>query len=124
LREWWAGRRKDHAVVAAMQQEIAFVRRHIKATQAPRLTVFCEEWGKPLIASQGWVAELVEAAAGSLSVSPGNSDAGNHSFCRPGCPGGGVVRSGRSGSSGENRRPARLEQTAAVRQGVFYLHPR
>ena len=62
---------QGHAVVAAMQQEIAFVRRHIKATQAPRLTVFCEEWGKPLIASQGWVAELVEAAGGEFIGEPG-----------------------------------------------------
>jgi iron complex transport system substrate-binding protein len=26
--------------------------------------VYCEEWGKPLIHSQPWVAELVEAAGG------------------------------------------------------------
>jgi iron complex transport system substrate-binding protein len=62
---------QGHGVVAAMQQEIAFVRRHIEATQRPRLTVFCEEWGKPLIASQGWVAELVEAAGGEFIGEPG-----------------------------------------------------
>jgi iron complex transport system substrate-binding protein len=28
--------------------------------------VFCEAWGKPVIASQGWVAELVEAAGGVM----------------------------------------------------------
>jgi iron complex transport system substrate-binding protein len=33
--------------------------------------VFCEEWGKPLIASQPWVAELVEAAGGEFIGIPG-----------------------------------------------------
>ncbi len=33
--------------------------------------VFCEAWGKPLIASQGWVAELVEAAGGVAVGAPG-----------------------------------------------------
>jgi iron complex transport system substrate-binding protein len=31
---------------------------------------FCEEWGKPLIASQLWVAELVEAAGGEFVGNP------------------------------------------------------
>jgi iron complex transport system substrate-binding protein len=34
--------------------------------------VFCEEWGKPLIASQVWVAELVEAAGGEFIGTPGS----------------------------------------------------
>ena len=33
---------------------------------AAKQKVFCEEWGKPIIASQPWVAELVEAAGGAL----------------------------------------------------------
>jgi iron complex transport system substrate-binding protein len=33
--------------------------------------VFCEEWGKPLIASQPWVAELVHAAGGAFVGTPG-----------------------------------------------------
>jgi iron complex transport system substrate-binding protein len=33
--------------------------------------VFCEEWGKPIIASQSWVAELVEAAGGEFLGKPG-----------------------------------------------------
>jgi iron complex transport system substrate-binding protein len=33
--------------------------------------VFCEEWGKPLIASQRWVAELVEASGGVALGVPG-----------------------------------------------------
>jgi iron complex transport system substrate-binding protein len=33
--------------------------------------VFCEEWGKPIIASQPWVAELVHAAGGEFLGKPG-----------------------------------------------------
>ena len=33
--------------------------------------VYCEEWGKPLIHSQRWVAELVEAAGGRFLGQPG-----------------------------------------------------
>ena len=33
--------------------------------------VYCEEWGKPLIASQRWIAELVEAAGGIFLGRPG-----------------------------------------------------
>jgi iron complex transport system substrate-binding protein len=33
--------------------------------------VFCEEWGKPVIASGTWVAELVEAAGGTFLGAPG-----------------------------------------------------
>jgi len=55
--------------IANMQQEIAAIR---NSTQArPRLRVFCEEWGKPLIASQAWVAELVAAAGGEFVGQPG-----------------------------------------------------
>jgi iron complex transport system substrate-binding protein len=61
----------DHGdkVVTAMQQEIERVRE--RARDLPRRTVFCEEWGKPLIASQPWVAELVEAAGGAFVETPG-----------------------------------------------------
>jgi iron complex transport system substrate-binding protein len=33
--------------------------------------VYCEEWGKPLIHSQPWVAELIAAAGGSFVGTPG-----------------------------------------------------
>jgi iron complex transport system substrate-binding protein len=39
------------------------------ANEQPR--VFCEEWGKPIIASQPWVAELVQAAGGEFVGTPG-----------------------------------------------------
>jgi iron complex transport system substrate-binding protein len=49
--------------------QIEDVRR--SARNLPRPRVFCEEWGKPLIASQPWVAELVEAAGGKFVGTPG-----------------------------------------------------
>jgi iron complex transport system substrate-binding protein len=36
-----------------------------------RPRVYCEEWGKPLIHSQEWVAELVAAAGGEFVGTPG-----------------------------------------------------
>ena len=53
------------------QEVIAFMQHHIEqvracASQCTRPRVFCEEWGKPIIASQAWVTDLVEAAGGSL----------------------------------------------------------
>lgn len=35
--------------------------------------VYCEEWGKPLIRSQHWVAELVQAAGGDFLGDPGKT---------------------------------------------------
>ncbi len=52
-----------------MQQRIEQVRARTAGVARPR--VFCEEWGKPLIASQAWVAELVEAAGGEFLGTPG-----------------------------------------------------
>lgn len=42
-----------------------------KSVHKPR--VYCEEWGKPLIHSQPWVAELVEAAGGEFVGEPGKT---------------------------------------------------
>jgi len=56
-------------VIAKMQHDIADVRK--KVQHVPRPRVFCEEWGKPMIASQPWVAELVEAAGGEFIGPPG-----------------------------------------------------
>ncbi len=60
---------RGESVIDAMQQKIAEIRRQVG--DAPRLRVFCEEWGKPLIASQVWVRELVEAAGGEFLGVPG-----------------------------------------------------
>jgi len=54
---------RGHYLIREMQMEIERVRsRHAAVENRP--TVYCEEWGKPLIHSQSWVAELVEAAGG------------------------------------------------------------
>jgi iron complex transport system substrate-binding protein len=52
-----------------MQEQIEALRQRSRGL--PRPHVFCEEWGKPLIASQPWVAELVEAAGGEFVGTPG-----------------------------------------------------
>jgi iron complex transport system substrate-binding protein len=56
-------------VIAEMQRRIAEVR--VRSASSSRFRVWCEEWGKPLIASQQWVAELVEAAGGEFLGAPG-----------------------------------------------------
>lgn len=56
-------------VIGSMQREIENIRQ--RARPLPRRRVFCEEWGKPLIASQPWVAELVEASGGEFIGTPG-----------------------------------------------------
>ncbi len=55
-------------LVKRMQTEIEAVRSTSSASRSTksRPLVYCEEWGKPLILSQGWVAELVEAAGGKF----------------------------------------------------------
>ncbi len=53
-----------------MQARIAATRTAAEAA-ARRPLVYCEEWGKPLIHSQKWVAELVEAAGGRFLGTPG-----------------------------------------------------
>ena len=60
---------RGEAVVTRMQAEIGRVRTLTRNLQRPR--VFCEEWGKPVIASQPWVAELVEAAGGEFVAEAG-----------------------------------------------------
>jgi iron complex transport system substrate-binding protein len=56
-------------VISDMQAAIDDVRR--QTAGLPRKRVFSEEWGKPVIASQPWVAELVEAAGGDFLGKPG-----------------------------------------------------
>jgi len=58
-------------VIAHMSARIEEVRQLTSATA--RQTVFCEEWGKPIIASQPWVAELIEAAGGEFVGAPGKT---------------------------------------------------
>jgi iron complex transport system substrate-binding protein len=58
------------SLITQMQSAIAATRdRSASRTHTP--VVYCEEWGKPLIHSQSWVAELVEAAGGRYLGEPG-----------------------------------------------------
>jgi iron complex transport system substrate-binding protein len=57
------------ALVARMEKGVQSVRE--KTTGLTRPLIYCEEWGKPLILSQTWVAELVEAAGGRFFGQPG-----------------------------------------------------
>ena len=61
---------RGEQVIGQMQEEIAAVRNKASGG-GPRPRVYCEEWGKPLIRSQRWVAELVEAAGGEFVGEPG-----------------------------------------------------
>jgi len=61
---------KGEALVAQMQSAIKAIQ--IQTANLPtRPLVYCEEWGKPLIHSQQWVAELVEVAGGTFLGTPG-----------------------------------------------------
>src|SRR3981081_1053781 len=55
---------RGEEVIAAIERRIEEVRARTLHAQRPK--VFCEEWGKPLIASQAWVRELVDAAGGEF----------------------------------------------------------
>ena len=61
---------KGEALIAEMQSAIRFVQEQTTCLHS-RPGVYCEEWGKPLIHSQTWVAELVAAAGGQFLGVPG-----------------------------------------------------
>ena len=60
---------RAESVIREMQQAIEDVRERCRGFE--KSNVWCEEWGRPLIASQPWVAELVEAAGGQFIGRPG-----------------------------------------------------
>jgi iron complex transport system substrate-binding protein len=63
------------AVIEEMMRGLAATKEAASAAKPP--LVYCEEWGKPLIHSQTWVAELVSAAGGCFLGKPGAvTDAG------------------------------------------------
>jgi iron complex transport system substrate-binding protein len=70
---------RGEQVIAAMERDIGEVRSRTATTARPR--VWCEEWGKPLIASQSWVAELVEAAGGDFVGTPGQQATSEEVLC-------------------------------------------
>lgn len=56
-------------LIHALQSAIAHTTARCAAL--PSRSVYCEEWGKPLIASQPWIAELIAAANGRFVGKPG-----------------------------------------------------
>jgi len=60
---------RGEQTIQEMLQEIEATRQRTSSRSRPR--VFCEEWGKPMITSQPWVAELVAAAGGEFIGTPG-----------------------------------------------------
>jgi iron complex transport system substrate-binding protein len=62
---------RGEAVIARMTRRIEEMRKLTAAYASQK--VFCEEWGKPILASQRWVAELVEVAGGEFIGEPGQS---------------------------------------------------
>ena len=63
---------RGEQVIRNMQASIAEIRATCDG-DANQFRVFCEEWGKPIIASQPWVAELVESAGGTFVGDPGKT---------------------------------------------------
>lgn len=59
------------SLIAEMQSAIESVR--TRTASLPRPRVYCEEWGKPLIHSQHWVRELIEASGGEFTGTPGST---------------------------------------------------
>jgi iron complex transport system substrate-binding protein len=57
-------------IITRMQTAIASTRARTEHLET-RPLIYCEEWGKPMIHSQHWVAELVEAAGGRFLGTPG-----------------------------------------------------
>jgi iron complex transport system substrate-binding protein len=76
--------RRGEEVIAEMQSEIATVKQRVSDIQissysdSQMVRVYCEEWGKPLIHSQPWVAELVEAAGGRFIGTAGKQTTAVH----------------------------------------------
>jgi iron complex transport system substrate-binding protein len=66
-------RAAGETLIERMQQSIEQIRGAVQqeGSAAASPLVYCEEWGKPLIHSQHWVAELVEAAGGRFLGEPG-----------------------------------------------------
>ena len=64
---------RGEQVVSTMQAAIEEVRVSLQHRCGEKPRVFCEEWGKPIIASQPWVAELIDVAGGTFVGDPGKT---------------------------------------------------
>ncbi len=60
---------RGQLMIEEMQHEISQARERTK--HLPKQRVFAEEWGKPIIHSQQWITELIEAAGGKFIGQPG-----------------------------------------------------
>ena len=67
--EKWRGPQPGRALIDRMEKAVQAMWQ--KTMGMARPLVYCEEWGKTLILSQRWVAELVEAAGGRFFGEPG-----------------------------------------------------
>ena len=63
---------QDRATAVVEEMMGVFASTRDAAAGAEKRVVYCEEWGKPLIHSQTWVAELVAAAGGEFLGQPGS----------------------------------------------------
>jgi iron complex transport system substrate-binding protein len=63
---------QDRAAAVVEEMTGVFASTQDAVATAERRLVYCEEWGKPLIHSQTWVAELVSAAGGEFLGKPGS----------------------------------------------------
>jgi iron complex transport system substrate-binding protein len=63
---------QDRAAVVVEEMMGVFASTQDAVSTAKTPVVYCEEWGKPLIHSQAWVAELVSAAGGRFLGKPGS----------------------------------------------------
>ena len=66
---------RGRRLIEEMQSEFDHVKlqaARVVNAERSRPRVYCEEWGKPLIHSQAWVAEMVEIAGGEFLGVPGS----------------------------------------------------
>jgi iron complex transport system substrate-binding protein len=63
---------QDRAAAVVEEMMAVFASTQDAVATAEKRLVYCEEWGKPLIHSQTWVAELVSAAGGQFLGKPGS----------------------------------------------------
>ena len=63
---------QDRAAAVVDEMMGVFASTQAAVSAAETRVVYCEEWGKPLIHSQTWVAELVSAAGGRFLGKPGS----------------------------------------------------
>ena len=63
---------QDRATAVVEEMMGAFARTRDAVGTLEKRVVYCEEWGKPLIHSQTWVAELAAAAGGQFLGKPGS----------------------------------------------------